>query len=103
MANKRTGDGKRKTTKTTGKTHPEQVSGISAAAIEGASQGASESTESSSDNAEKMARPGPGMDIGRQMHRGSPPNDATHAPESGTERDIESEESHREPSGPDEF
>ena len=74
------------------KTHPEQVSGISAAAIEGAS----ESSVGATENAEKMARPGPGLDVGRQMHRGSPPNEESHAPESGTERDIETDRAKRE-------
>ena len=99
MATKRTsrasGD-KRKS----GKTDPQQVSGISAAAIEGASES---SGETKTGNAEKMARPGPGMDVGRQVHRGSPPNEESHAPESGTERDIETDRPQREASGPDEF
>jgi hypothetical protein len=96
MATKRTSRDKRKS----GKTDPEQVSGISAAAIEGASES---SGEGSTDNAEEMARPGPGMDVGRQMHRGSPPNEESHAPESGTERDIETDRPQREASGKDEF
>jgi hypothetical protein len=96
MATKRTSRSKRKS----GKTDPEQISGISAAAIEGASES---SGEGSTENAEKMARPGPGTDIGRQMHRGSPPNGESHAPESGTERDIETDRPQREASGKDEF
>ena len=96
MATKRTSRDKRKS----GKTDPEKISGISAAAIEGASES---SGEGSTKNAEKMARPGPGMDIGRQMHRGSPPNEESHAPESGTERNVETDRPQREASGPDEF
>jgi hypothetical protein len=48
------------------KTDPEQVSGISAAAIEGATDG---------DNAEKMARPGPGLPdrrVGRRRVESDP-------------------------------
>jgi hypothetical protein len=46
------------------KTSPEKVSGISAAALEGAQEGAQ------SDNAEKMSRPGPGL-ADRRMDRES--------------------------------
>jgi hypothetical protein len=73
MATKRTADGKGKTGKSAGgKTDPEQVSGISAAAIEGASDATGETTSIAQDsnapisNAEKMARPGPGAKSRRQ-------------------------------------
>jgi hypothetical protein len=99
MATKRNTSGKRKAGRS-GKTDPEQVSGISAAAIEGASQASDET----SDNAEKMARPGPGLDIGRRtrLTQGSPPSDESSAPESGTVRDVESDRPAREAS-PDEI
>ena len=96
MATKRTSRDKRKS----GKTDPEKISGISAAAIEGASES---SGEGSTENAEKMARPAPGMDIGRRTRRGSPANEESHAPESGTDRDIETDRPQREASGKDEF
>jgi hypothetical protein len=100
MATKRTTRDNRKSGKTR-KTDPEQISGISAAAIEGAS----ESAATTSENAEKMARPrpGPGMDVGRQVRRGSPPREESHARESGTERDIETDQARRESSGTDEL
>ena len=55
------------------KTDPEQVSGISAAAIEGAAE-ADNAEEKAEKNAEKMARPGPGLPDRRVGRRGDDSN-----------------------------
>jgi hypothetical protein len=89
-----------KTSKAKGrKGDPAQVSGISAAALEGAQEGAE-----SSNNTERLARPGPGLPERTQARRGPgtvEPVEST-APESGTERQPPPEEPAGDAS-PDDF